>query len=125
MGKKSWYVYLIRANNDALYCGISTDVAKRIEVHQRGQGAKYLVGKLPLRLVYQAEAGDRSSASKIEYCIKQLKKAKKRGWSLTNLRILSPILSTFVLVTESRQLHLPQGYNLVTRRYCRLSNSVE
>ncbi|KPD04211.1 GIY-YIG nuclease family protein [Moellerella wisconsensis] len=77
MGKKSWYVYLIRANNDALYCGISTDVAKRIEVHQRGQGAKYLVGKLPLRLVYQAEAGDRSSASKIEYCIKQLKKSQK------------------------------------------------
>ncbi|MEF1291874.1 GIY-YIG nuclease family protein [Vibrio sp. M260118] len=73
-----WYVYLIRMRNNALYCGITTDVTRRFEQHQQGGGAKALKGKGPLILEWHCPAGtSRSEASKIEYQIKRLTKLKK------------------------------------------------
>lgn len=73
-----WYVYLIRMRNNALYCGITTDVSRRFLQHQQGVGAKALKGKGPLTLEWHCPAGtNRSSASKIEYQIKRLTKVKK------------------------------------------------
>ncbi|KJY83943.1 hypothetical protein TW81_06345 [Vibrio galatheae] len=74
----TWYVYLIRMRNNALYCGITTDVQRRFKQHQQGTGAKALKGKGPLTLEwYQVVGVDRSHASKIEYQIKRLPKYKK------------------------------------------------
>ncbi len=73
-----WYVYLIRMRNNALYCGITTDVQRRFQQHQQGVGAKALKGKGPLKLEWFKPAGaDRSTASKLEYQIKRLPKYKK------------------------------------------------
>ena len=77
MDKKNWFLYLVRTHQNALYCGITTDVAKRFQTHCDGKGAKSLKGKLPLTLVYQCQVGDRACASRIEYRIKQLTKMKK------------------------------------------------
>lgn len=61
-----------------LYTGITTDVEKRIETHNKGKGAKYLTGnKLPVTLKYTAEFENRSEASKEEYRIKQLYRHEK------------------------------------------------
>ncbi|MFK8182477.1 MAG: GIY-YIG nuclease family protein [Phormidesmis sp.] len=74
----NWSLYLIRTRTDTLYAGITTDVAQRLKAHSEGkQGAKYLRSKGPLTLVYQVELGSRSLASKAEYWIKKLTKAKK------------------------------------------------
>ncbi|MDC5806289.1 GIY-YIG nuclease family protein [Vibrio europaeus] len=74
----NWYVYLIRMRNNALYCGITTDVQRRFNQHQQGTGAKALKGKGPLKLEWFKPAGaDRSSASKLEYQLKRLPKHKK------------------------------------------------
>lgn len=74
----TWYVYLIRMRNNALYCGITTDVQRRFKQHQAGVGAKALKGKGPLTLEWYQEAGsNRSSASKLEHQIKRLPKYKK------------------------------------------------
>ena len=35
---KPWYVYLVRAANGSLYCGISDDPQRRFLAHQKGQG---------------------------------------------------------------------------------------
>ncbi|RTZ17398.1 GIY-YIG nuclease family protein [Vibrio aquaticus] len=76
--KTDWFVYLIRMPNNALYCGITTDVERRFNQHSTGKGAKALRGKAPLTLVWSHGAGhSRSTASKIEYQVKQLKKAQK------------------------------------------------
>ncbi|MCG9752195.1 GIY-YIG nuclease family protein [Vibrio brasiliensis] len=73
-----WYVYLIRMRNNALYCGITTDVERRYQQHCNGTGAKALKGKGPLILEWHQRVGSsRSDASKVEYQIKQLSKAKK------------------------------------------------
>jgi putative endonuclease len=64
--------------NNALYCGITTDVQRRFKQHQQGTGAKALKGKGPLKLEWFKPAGaDRSTASKLEYQIKRLPKHKK------------------------------------------------
>lgn len=73
-----WYIYLIRTQANALYCGITTDVDRRFDQHSRGQGAKALKGRGPLTLEWSVELTDsRSEALKIEYAIKQLSKAQK------------------------------------------------
>jgi len=73
----TWFLYLIRCNDGALYTGISTDVDRRLAEHQSGKGAKYLRGKAPLTLAFQQEMGSRSSALIAEASIKKLSKADK------------------------------------------------
>lgn len=72
-----WFIYLIRTQNDKLYTGITTDVARRLNVHQRGKGAKSLRGAGELTLVFSHPVGDKSLALRAEYRVKQLTRAQK------------------------------------------------
>ncbi|MCD4559465.1 GIY-YIG nuclease family protein [Lelliottia nimipressuralis] len=72
-----WFLYLVRTANNALYTGITTDVARRFLEHQTGKGAKALRGKGELTLAFSAHVGERSLALKMEYRIKQLTKRQK------------------------------------------------
>ncbi|MBY5920161.1 GIY-YIG nuclease family protein [Ferrimonas balearica] len=76
-----WYLYLIRTNAGHLYTGITTDVSRRFSEHLAGapKGARALRGKGPLTLVYQTLVGDRSTALKLEYRVKQMSKAQKEA----------------------------------------------
>ena len=92
-----WSVYIIRCGDRSLYTGISNDVAKRFAVHQSGnaQSAKYTRYRHPLQLVFTAEIGTKSAASRAEYYIKQLPKRTKEllvsgMTSLSELGIVSP-----------------------------------
>lgn len=73
-----WSVYMLRCADGSLYTGIATDVSRRISEHEQGRrGAKYLRGRGPFELVYQQAVGDRSVATKIEYCVKRLSRTEK------------------------------------------------
>jgi putative endonuclease len=74
-----WYLYFIRCRDGSLYTGVSTDVARRFIEHQgHGRlGSKYLKGRLPLELVFQARIGNRGLALKVEHRVKKLSKAGK------------------------------------------------
>ena len=72
-----WYLYLIRTADNALYTGITTDVARRYQQHQQGKGAKALRGKGDLTLAFSAPVGDRSLALRAEYRVKKLTKRQK------------------------------------------------
>ncbi len=74
-----WSVYIIRCGDRSLYTGISNDVPQRFAVHQSGnaQSAKYTRHRHPLQLVFTAEIGTKSAASRAEYYIKQLPKRTK------------------------------------------------
>ena len=75
-----WFLYIIRCRDNSLYTGITTDVERRLAEHQgTKKGAKYLIGKAPLTIVYQKKLTDRSSALKLEYKIKQLSKSQKEN----------------------------------------------
>ena len=74
-----WYLYMIRCCDSSLYTGIATDVARRFNEHaaQGKKCARYLRGKAPLELVFVAEAGTRSEASRLEALLKRASKAHK------------------------------------------------
>ena len=72
-----WYLYILRCKDDSLYTGITTDVAKRLEAHRAGKGAKYTRGRSPLELVYTEECGDHSTALRRELEIKAMPREEK------------------------------------------------
>ncbi len=80
MTDRTYSLYLLRCADGSLYTGIAVDVERRIDEHRQGKrGARYLRGRGPLALVYQAEAGDRSMASRLEHRVKCLTKAEKEA----------------------------------------------
>ena len=72
-----WYLYILRCGDGSLYTGITTDVARRLEAHRQGKGAKYTRGRGPLELAYQEECGTHSQALKREYAVKRLPRQEK------------------------------------------------
>ena len=72
-----WQLYIVRTAAGWLYTGISNNVPRRFQQHQKGTGAKALRGKGPLELLLTCEAGDRAMASRLEYRIKQLSRQEK------------------------------------------------
>ena len=74
----NWQVYIILCTDDSLYTGITTDVERRFAQHAVGTGAKYFRGHAPRKLVYLERGHDRSSASRREAEIKQLRPVDKR-----------------------------------------------
>ncbi|WP_407333782.1 GIY-YIG nuclease family protein [Enterovibrio sp. 27052020O] len=75
----TWSVYLIRTRDNALYCGVTTDVERRFNEHQKNgtKTAKYLRGKQPLTLAWSYEVGDKQKAMSLEWKIKRLTKREK------------------------------------------------
>lgn len=72
-----WYLYIIKCRDGSLYTGISTDVKRRLAIHQDNRGAKYLRGRGPLVLVFEKKIGSRALASQVENLVKKLPKHKK------------------------------------------------
>ncbi|MDQ3202840.1 MAG: GIY-YIG nuclease family protein [Pseudomonadota bacterium] len=74
---KPWFVYLVRAANGSLYCGISDDPVRRFATHQRGKGARFFLSSPAVALVYTEACCDKSEALRQERLIKKLKKSAK------------------------------------------------
>ncbi len=75
-----WYVYMLRCSDNSYYTGIAKDLSRRLQQHNNGpKGAKYTRSRRPVKLVYQEQQDDRSSALKREYEIKQLQPQAKRA----------------------------------------------
>lgn len=74
----SWYVYLLRCSDGSLYAGITTNLARRVDEHNRGKaGAKYTRGRRPLVLVWSESVADRAAASRRERAVKALRREEK------------------------------------------------
>jgi len=77
VASKPWFVYLVRAANGSLYCGISDDPLKRFAKHQSGKGARFFLSSPAVALVYTEACRDKSEALRQERLIKKLKKSAK------------------------------------------------
>ena len=74
-----WYVYVLICADNSLYCGITTNLERRLKQHNgeiKG-GAKYTRSRRPCRFASIKKAMNRSIASKLEYQFKQLNRKKK------------------------------------------------
>lgn len=71
------FVYILLCADGSLYTGWTTDLEKRVDVHNSGKGAKCTRSRLPVKLVYHEEFSDKSSALKREWEIKHFSRAEK------------------------------------------------
>ncbi len=76
---KLWYVYLLRCADETLYCGITTDMERRLAEHNglKSGGAKYTRSRRPVQLCSHAHCESRSAAQKLEDAIRKLPRHKK------------------------------------------------
>lgn len=73
-----FYCYLLECADGSFYCGWTTDVERRLKIHQRGKGARYTRMNGPVKLAYFEEVEDRKAAMKREIAIKRLPHEKKK-----------------------------------------------
>ena len=75
---KSYYTYLLRCSNNALYCGITNNLDRRIYQHNFTKlSAAYTRAHRPVSLVYFKKFKSRSLAQIREAQIKKLSKFQK------------------------------------------------
>jgi len=73
-----WFVYMIRASDERLYTGITTDVERRFKEHCGSvKGARFFRGRQPLEVVFTENHPDRGSALRREAAIKGLSRELK------------------------------------------------
>jgi putative endonuclease len=76
----TWWVYLVRCNDNSLYAGVTTDISRRIKEHNTSKlGAKYTRARRPVYLAYFESVENKSLACKREYVIRKLSKIKKES----------------------------------------------
>jgi putative endonuclease len=74
----NWLVYMLECSDNSIYTGITNNLEERLKKHQSGNGAKYLRGRLPIKLVYKENFINRSEATKREIYIKKMSKKEKK-----------------------------------------------
>jgi putative endonuclease len=74
-----WRVYLLRCFDGSLYCGVTTDIERRLSEHNQRVGSRYTRTRLPVRLVWSSGELTKSEAFKEEYRIKRLSKVMKEA----------------------------------------------
>lgn len=83
------YTYILECSDGSFYTGWTNNLEKRINCHNKGKGAKYTRGRLPLKLVYFEEFIEKRDAQKREYVIKHLIRNDKlnliKDFNLLNL----------------------------------------
>jgi len=72
-----WSVYIIECKDKRLYTGMSNNVTKRVEAHNKGKGCRFTKYRWPVTLLYQEECGTKSSARKRELEIQSFSRDKK------------------------------------------------
>jgi len=98
-----WYVYVLVCSDKTLYCGITTNLKKRLKQHNgeiKG-GSKYTRSRRPCRFVHIKKAMNRSIASKLEYQFKQLSRKNKIDYLIHH-----PLTQDLLQIAHQQQLPL-------------------
>ncbi len=76
-GTIMYYVYILICADGTYYTGYTTDLVRRLNKHNLGQGGKYTRSRLPVELVHYEVLPDKSSSLKREMFIKKLSRREK------------------------------------------------
>ena len=78
------YMYVVECRDGSYYTGYTTDVKKRITVHNSGKGAKYTRARLPVKLIYAQGFDSKEEAMSAEGLLKRKKRAQKERFLSEN-----------------------------------------
>lgn len=85
MNSSAWFVYLLECGDGTLYCGITTNMERRLLQHNGHipGGARYTRGRGPARLLASRACGCKSDALRLEMAVKSRPKTRKLHFLLT------------------------------------------
>ena len=75
--KEQNYTYIVQCSDGTYYTGWTNNLAKRIDTHNRGKGAKYTRSRAPVQLVYVESFETKEEAMSREYRIKKMSRKEK------------------------------------------------
>ena len=77
-----YYFYILRCSDNSLYCGQTTDLARRVKEHNVStkKSAKYTKSRRPVKLVYSEKFSSVSDALKREYEVRHWTKKKTESF---------------------------------------------
>ena len=64
------YMYVLECRDGSYYTGYTTDVRRRLAVHNSGKGAKYTRARLPVKLIYAQGFASKEEAMSAEALLK-------------------------------------------------------
>ncbi|MXQ54492.1 GIY-YIG nuclease family protein [Shimazuella alba] len=73
-----YIVYILECSDRTYYTGITNKLEARLKQHQLGKASKYTRSRLPIKLVYQEPALDKSHALRRELEVKSWSRTKKQ-----------------------------------------------
>jgi putative endonuclease len=74
---KCCFLYVVECRDNTLYTGISSDVKRRIILHNTGRGAAYTAARRPVNLIAAWQFDGRSAALRAEIAFKKLNRQTK------------------------------------------------
>ena len=74
-----FFAYLLLCADGSYYAGYTTDLTRRVAVHNAGKGAKYTKSRLPVTLVYFEELDSEHAAKSREWHLKRLSHREKEA----------------------------------------------
>ena len=78
------YMYVVECRDGSYYTGYTTDVKKRLAVHNSGKGAKYTRARLPVKLIYVEGFVSKEEAMSAEVLLKRKKRPQKERFLFEN-----------------------------------------
>jgi putative endonuclease len=74
---KTWIVYLLCCSDGKIYTGVTNDLEKRLEAHNKGTASRFTRARLPVTLLATSRLIEKEDAFRLEYRIKRLSREKK------------------------------------------------
>jgi putative endonuclease len=71
------WVYIVVCSDGTYYTGWTNDLARRVEAHNSGRGARYTRSRRPVKLVYHEGFATESEARRREAQIKKMTRTEK------------------------------------------------
>jgi len=78
------YMYVVECRDESYYTGYTTDVKKRLAVHNSGKGAKYTRARLPVKLIYVEGFASKEDAMSAEALFKRKTRMQKENYFKEN-----------------------------------------
>lgn len=78
------YMYVVECCDGSYYTGYTTNIKKRVTVHNSGKGAKYTRARLPVKLIYAEGFSSKEEAMSAEALLKRKKRAQKESYLKEN-----------------------------------------
>ena len=88
--RKSWMTYLLLCADGKIYCGVTNDMEKRLDAHNRGTASRFTRARLPVTLLATSRAMGKAEAFRLEYRVKRLPKTKKLSALTSDQRRAQP-----------------------------------